>query len=210
MAASLPPHPHPICWYVPSALGNPRCLIFIVPVGKPHYASGSWVKLISSTCASSHLIILEALSSFWTPPEPWLGSAPAPRAQSSIPTGPSPAWLGLCQRKRFQLPVNSLFLVGGSHGVGKCCPLGVYGGILCHLLPVPCPFCPGKPNWLVLPIHCSPPALHPCIPCPISPGKMVCRRRGPRQGTWITRQKQPTARKSQGKHCVCSDLLLST
>lgn len=39
----------------------------------------------------------------------------------------------MCQRKHFQLPVSSLFLVGDSHGVGKCCPLGVYGAILCHL-----------------------------------------------------------------------------
>lgn len=87
---------------------------------------------------------------------------------------------------------------------------GVHGGILCHLLPVPCLFRPGDPNWPNLPIHHSPLPLPPCIPRPTSPGEMLGRRCGPRQGTWITRQKQPTARKSQGKHCVCSDLLLST
>lgn len=83
----------PMRQHMPSAPGKPTWLIppRLFLAGKPH-ASGSWVKLIVSPHASSPThyprspeLVLDNRRS------PGRGSAPAPRAHSSVPTGPSPA-----------------------------------------------------------------------------------------------------------------------
>lgn len=92
---------------------------------------GVWDHFLLQLSVVAHRAALELLD---VPGSPTALSIPG--TATSVQQHPCP-WNHHSQEKTF--PVSSSFLVGGCHGVSKCCPLGAHGAALCHG-----PSCPAR------------------------------------------------------------------
>lgn len=133
-----------------ASVAHPTVLVL---VGELLCTSSSWVRLIPSAPASS-------LACY--PRSPGLALDTLESCPGSAPVSP---WdchrLQLaCARENTSSCLCSLFLVGDSHGVSKCCPLGVYGAVLCH-----CPPCLARSSPSMGSLH------------PFTPGEVLSRSR---------------------------------